>query len=566
MGKFTIEDMKKIAIDRGGKCLSDKFINTRTPLLWRCNQGHTWPAKPKKVLYEKTWCKLCFIAKLRGYSIEDMNKLAKQHNGKCLSLEYKSRRDKLRWCCAIGHLWAAMPSNIIKGQWCPECANRQRGESKLGTIGHMKKLALKKMGSCLSDDYTNSRTPLRWRCVKGHVWLARPASVSVGHWCPICKSSIRENICRRYFEIMFNDTFPKSRPSWLVNSNGNHQELDGHSLKLKLAFEYNGQQHYNGLKNGFFRARTLAEQMDVDENKRRLCKINNVTLIEIPYIVKDKDIGRYIIQRCEELEVAIPNSNLDGIRYQDFDICNKKELDLTKKIANNRGGECLSKNYIDARTKLGYRCNFGHVWAASPLKIKNGTWCPICAGTVRKTIEEIQELAKKRGGLCLSTTYVNNDTKIEWECRNGHRWFATPHNVKKGQWCMICAGRRGSIQEMAQIAISRSGICLSEKYECGDKKLKWRCKFGHEWLATPTSIKSGAWCLECHLNKKRSTVGDMEKLAEERGGFCLSDKYKNFYTKIKWMCESKHVWMATPASIKYSNSWCPFCKQTKQTI
>lgn len=42
--------------------------------------------------------------------------------------------------------------------------------------------------------------------------------------------------------------------------------------------------------------------------------------------------------------------------------------------------------------------------------------------------------------------YVNAHTKIEWECENKHRWFATPHNISRGRWCPECAhkGKKNS--------------------------------------------------------------------------------------------------------------------------
>lgn len=48
------------------------------------------------------------------------------------------------------------------------------------------------------------------------------------------------------------------------------------------------------------------------------------------------------------------------------------------KIANERGGECLSDVYIDSQTHLMWKCAVGHVWRAKPNNIKNGTWCPNC--------------------------------------------------------------------------------------------------------------------------------------------------------------------------------------------
>ena len=61
--------------------------------------------------------------------------------------------------------------------------------------------------------------------------------------------------------------------------------------------------------------------------------------------------------------------------------------------------------------------------------------------TQRLTIEEMQKIAEIRGGKCLSPIYKNSVTKLKWQCKKGHQWFAAPSKIKFGQWCPICAGK-----------------------------------------------------------------------------------------------------------------------------
>ena len=51
----------------------------------------------------------------------------------------------------------------------------------------------------------------------------------------------------------------------------------------------------------------------------------------------------------------------------------------------------------------------------------------------------------------------------------------------------------------------------------------------------------------------------MREIATQRGGKCLSDKYRNIDTKLKWECKNGHIWEATPNNVKNNNSWCPKC-------
>ena len=68
---------------RGGKCLSKKYVNKETHLKWECSEGHVWKAKPGDVKYQNTWCMRC-SGKLK-LTISEMRRMAEERGGKCLS-------------------------------------------------------------------------------------------------------------------------------------------------------------------------------------------------------------------------------------------------------------------------------------------------------------------------------------------------------------------------------------------------------------------------------------------------------------------------------------------------
>ena len=174
------------------------------------------------------------------------------------------------------------------------------------------------------------------------------------------------------------------------------------------------------------------------------------------------------------------------------------------RIAKERGGRCLSNKYINVHTKLKWKCAEGHQWEAQPSHIKTGTWCPYCNRNVKLTIEEMQKIAKSRGGKCLSDVYINANTKLLWECAEGHQWHATPSKIKQGKWCPYCAGRHITIEDMRIIATKRGGKCLSDKYINSTTKLLWECSVGHKWTAMPLNVKRGSWCPHCFKQRKKS--------------------------------------------------------------
>ncbi len=67
------------------------------------------------------------------------------------------------------------------------------------------------------------------------------------------------------------------------------------------------------------------------------------------------------------------------------------------------------------------------------------------------SLKECQDLAISRGGECLSKEYINNQTHMEWKCEKNHTWFATFNNVKNSNsWCPTCAGKAKSTLEECQ--------------------------------------------------------------------------------------------------------------------
>lgn len=172
---------------------------------------------------------------------------------------------------------------------------------------------------------------------------------------------------------------------------------------------------------------------------------------------------------------------------------------IATEIANSRKGRCLSTDYRGIDYKLLWECEKGHQWyaALSDIKKRNG-WCSICSGKKKLTIEFAQKEAEKRGGKCLSDIYLNNKSKLKWQCNKGHIWKASFTEIKnKESWCPYCNRGVITLEDLKNLAVEKKGECLSNSYNYY-KKLLWRCNYGHEWWATAANIKDGKhWCPEC---------------------------------------------------------------------
>jgi hypothetical protein len=118
------------------------------------------------------------------------------------------------------------------------------------------------------------------------------------------KESKGELECKRVLEKIFNKPFNKHRPNFLNNpvTGGEFNlELDCYNDEIGLAVEYSGKQHYEYIPFFHKNKEAFYNQKYRDELKRRMCKDNNIILIEVPYTVKIEDIENFILKRLKNI-------------------------------------------------------------------------------------------------------------------------------------------------------------------------------------------------------------------------------------------------------------------------
>ena len=193
------------------------------------------------------------------------------------------------------------------------------------------------------------------------------------------------------------------------------------------------------------------------------------------------------------------------------------------------------------------------------------------------TIKMMQECAQKKRGKCLSSVYVNNQTKLKWQCEEGHTWLAVPTSVyNNNTWCRECrnkanknrcANQYGNFHNKKKEEEKLKNIIvkyhprgkLLSPYVNSQEKVKVKCNIkGHKpfWMK-PSHIKDRHWCSECYGNKK-SNIDEIKRIVKEKGGTCLTKKYINNRNMIKVRCEEGHVFSTCAHEIK-ADRWCPKC-------
>ena len=188
----------------------------------------------------------------------------------------------------------------------------------------------------------------------------------------------------------------------------------------------------------------------------------------------------------------------------------------------------------------------------------------------RLTISHLQALATTHGGRCISDAYHGVTRKYRWSCSEGHEWEARLYQVKAGSWCPQCgknnaskAQRKWSLEKICAIAEERGGSCLETSFTAIKKRMRWRCREGHEWEAQGTNvIQNKSWCPYC-AGKAEVTVERLHEAAQKRGGQCLASKCEGIKNAVMWKCSEGHKFKATPLHVLHSGSWCRICATSR---
>lgn len=376
------------------------------------------------------------MSKRRKVDINVCDEAAAKYGGKCITRKYTNAKTKMEWECAECHHFIKDYDHVKQGQWCKKCAYQRVGDSMRLSIDHARALAIEKGWECLSTKYERNDSHLEWKCDKNHTWSASYGNIQQGHGCPTC-ANIRSGDIQRY-SIEHAQILASEKGGECLSI-----EYMGSSspLEWKCAEKHIWTACYNSIQQGSW--------CPLCFDKRR------------------GDAQRFTIEHAQQL-------------------------------AASRGGSCISTEYVSCHSKLEWKCEFGHEWSNTYSHVASGQWCPKCAPNSPKSIEDVRRLVELKQGVCMSTEYDNNKSRLIVKCSDGHEWETNYACLQMGHWCHECGrSKPKTINDAHQLAASRRGSCTSTEYVSCHSKLGWRCEFGHEWNNTYSHVARGQWCPYC---------------------------------------------------------------------
>ena len=198
------------------------------------------------------------------------------------------------------------------------------------------------------------------------------------------------------------------------------------------------------------------------------------------YILLSKDY----INSNTKLEYLCPNGHKHEITWSMFKsgercpYCRNKikhNYEEIKEAFENEGYELLSKEYINAKEKLKYKCNKNHIHEISWNDFQQGNRCPYCSDKIKLTIEQAREASEKEGYILLEEEYINSNTKMRYMCPNGHEHEITWNDFRSGYRCPFCKEYKG--EKVIRLLLEELNIEYKTQYKFKDCKYKNVLKF-----------------------------------------------------------------------------------------
>ncbi|RLA42339.1 MAG: hypothetical protein DRR42_23580, partial [Gammaproteobacteria bacterium] len=619
----------------------DVTATSRQKVWWYCSQRHEYQVSIHSRV-RSNGCKICqqlvHVEKTRLTKLKKSRSFAAaqpqlipewdcRKNAPITPHDISHKSHKLIWWkCTEGHSWQSTPQRRSRGDGCPECYEKNRGEI-------IRSARLKKAGISFAEAYPellnewyyerNERLPdqlapksnyrATWRCQYGHIWETTITNRTNNHSnCPECNpQSSRIEI---YLLCEIRTIFPETEWRRLIDG----VECDIYISEIKLGIEVDGGYwHDNKLqkdinKTHYFNDRDI-NLVRVRDNTLPAIEGNQIDFNRIGSL---QDVANHLMSYLAQFNIAFAN-------YPNKQQAESEFKEMIARLPAPPDGETLVDTHPDIATQWDYDkntplvpdlfskgsnqkfwwlCEKGHSYdAAINNRVSRESGCPVCyrenasdiarQGRLKNTQSLTQDkpvyLAMfdlNKNSLPPSEIAVKSNIDIWWKCKHGHSFLKKAVYMAGNHECPTCNTLVFKFPDIATQwhPIKNQAVDIRIIHAGSGQKVWWKCKKGHEWK-TAVNMRTGEEtnCPHCY-NENRGEIY-RQKAAEMNGSLAdlnpdflaQWDKEKNgdltpdkmtakSRTKVWWKCEHGHSSYEQAIASKARGSICPECAKSKR--
>ena len=223
---------------------------------------------------------------MRKLTTEEFIEKARQKHGTTYDYSkvvYGNSRTKVEIICNEHGSFFQIPKSHIRNEYaCMKCSIIGRSNKRKTSVHDFIEQGNKVYNNrylYTKVEYVNCDTPVIITCkIHGDFQTIPYNHLKKLGGCKKCRNK-KETLCRNAIEKITGKLFPETRPKFLQRLS-----YDGYNEELKMAFEYMGRQHTEPVEV-FGGEDEFKKTQERDAKKIKLSKLNNITLIIVPYTV-----------------------------------------------------------------------------------------------------------------------------------------------------------------------------------------------------------------------------------------------------------------------------------------
>lgn len=508
--------------------------------------------------------------------------------------EYVLSNTKIKCRCRICRTeWSAVPSSLLRGHGCPECAkNKQAAKRRKTHERFVAELNIVNANIEVIGKYQSSASPISVRCkVCGHEWAPIASSiVNAGQGCPEC-SRKNNAIKRTKTTEAFIAEMKAINPN--IEIKGDYKTSKSKIQCRCLLCDNTWSAAPGNLLNGYGCPRCARTGTSFIE--QFLCVFLETVLVDEEVLSRDKtSIGR-------ELDIVLPSFNLAIEVGSWYWHKNRLRSDREKQALCEKMGIDLITIYDSYPAEEHHNLPMGTITFPYPLDSGSGyehskelafslakrlgvdlpsdfDWNEIRDKASRRALPKSsevfwEEIETINPDIEILGRYAGSHSRIKCKCKIcGNEWEPTAHQLLRGQGCPPCGHnkaakkgatlRRKTAERYAREFQERNpDLVLVGEYVGSLNHIKVRClKCGHEWSPRAESVIRGNGCPVCADNAKRKTQEEfLEELSSINNRVEIIGSYVKNSTPIKAKCKRcGHIWYPKPVKL-LAGRGCPKC-------
>ena len=383
---LKLAKIREKAEKRGGELLSTKFVNGKTKYAFKCSEGHEW----KAISSGKSWCPRCAG---KGKGISDIKSLAIKRGGKLISNKFIGVDKKYEFECSIGHQFSMTFSKMQSGQWCSICSKGSKSEELVRvTMEQIFGVKFKRVRpSWLRNDLN---VPMEFDGYAEELQIAfeyqgRQHYEKINYLLDQDLKRIQKNdklksrICLERGVYLFIFTYKDDYRSF-----PNIVEKQAIKFKLPVAnFDFNQKIDFD---RAYIRTDKLQEMKDRAETKGLIVLSKKWLGGEHYYEVKCESCQNIY----EVAGNAFMGRKINGCRFCTLNTNYNKStlsIDVPMAYAKKYRGQLLENEYKNMHTPMKWRCSKKHEFTARFNNlVRRDEFCPVCDGRIKRIKTNIQ--------------------------------------------------------------------------------------------------------------------------------------------------------------------------------